>query len=170
MKKLMLVTAMVLGFAGMSFAQGETANTGALVKGNVVMAVGILESGTLDFGNIAVNSTPTPINPNSAPSVPLFTVTGAPSAQVYFTFGSSLSLTGPGTPLTFTPNLVGSNVTGNQSGATTVNSGNTNLVPLDAVNGNYFVWLGGSVAAIPALQTVGAYSGTFTLTVTYAGY
>lgn len=170
MKKLMLVAAMVLGFAGMSFAQGQTANAGALVKGNVVMAVGILESGTLDFGNIAVNSTPTPINPNTAAGVPLFTVTGAPSAQVYFTFGSSLSLTGPGTALTFTPNLVGSNVTGDQSGATTVNSGNTNLVHLDATNGNYFVWLGGSVATIPVGQTVGAYSGTFTLTVTYAGY
>ena len=170
MKKSMLVAAMVLGFAGMSFAQGQTANTGALVKGDVVMAVGITESGTLDFGNIAVNSTPTPINPNSAAGVPLFTVTGAPSAQVYFTYGSSLSLTGAGTALTFTPNLVGTNVAGDQSGATTVNSGNTNLVPLDAVNGNYFVWLGGSVATIPVGQTVGTYQGTFTLTVTYAGY
>ncbi len=151
-----------------AFAQ-TSASTNVTVQADVILGLTISVSpSALNYGYVVAGSTPPLVLPAKA-GVPEFTITGNPGSSVYFGWSGTISLTGPGTDLIFTPAFAGNN-TGTQSGSTTISSGSSNTYLLNSPGGNYYVWLGGSLAAIPSNQTVGTYSGTLTLTVTYAGY
>ena len=170
MKKLMLVTAMVLGLAGMSLAQ-SSASAPVTVNATVIQGLTLAVTGATGFGTVVAGTTPATDNPNTPPagmSAALITATGNGGNTVTVTFAASALLTGTGAALTFTPTLVGDPSNANQGTAAAVASGGT--VTLSGVTGsagNYYFWLGGSLAAIPANEVPGSYSGTLTLTVSY---
>lgn len=167
MKNLILVAAMVLGIAGMSFAQ-NSASTNVNVSATVIQGITLTVSGTLNFGTVVAGTTPAALSANTNGSAPLFTATANGATSLTVTYGATVSLTGPGTALTFTPSVVGANSSSNQSSATSVASGSTVTTSGSTGSaGHYYFWLGGSLAAIPAAQTPGTYSGSFTLTVNY---
>ena len=167
MKRAMLVAAMILGIAGMSFAQ-NSANTNVTVSTTVIQGITLTVSGTLNFGTVVAGTTPAALSANTNGSAPLFTATANGATSLTVTYGATVSLTGPGTALTFTPSVVGANSSSNQSSATSVASGSTVTTSGSTGSaGHYYFWLGGSLAAIPAAQAPGSYSGSFTLTVNY---
>ncbi len=131
------------------------------VTATLTGTVSLSAAGALNFGAVVAGATPAPsLSAQTNTSAPEFTATGTRAASTV-TYSSSLSLAGPGTPLTFTPSLFGSS-TNTQSGSASIASG-------AALNkaGNFYFWLGGSLNAIPSGQTPGSYSGTFILRLTY---
>ncbi len=165
MKKLMLVAAMVLGFAGMSFAQ-PGANGTATINANVWQGLTMtVSNATLNLGNLVAGTTPTAVDPTTG-TVPAFTVTGDGARSVVVTYDATVALSGPSSStMTFATNFVGDN-TNSQSAATTV----TSPITLSGTNynsGNYYMWLGGNVGTIPSNQTPGSYTGTFHVSVNY---
>ena len=162
MKKLMLVATMVLGFAGMSFAQ-LTANGSANLKLQIVTAMAMAVNGSVNFGSFATGTSGTE---SVAPaSGAVFTVTGTPGASFSVTLPTSASLTDSTSTITFTPNLEASANGTSNSG--TPSTGSVYTLNLSGTNsGKYFFLLGGSVD-LAGTETAGAYSGTYTLTATY---
>ena len=166
MRKLALTTILVLATAAISSAQ-NTANTNVPVNATVIQGLTlIVTGGPLNFGSIVAGTTPAAIVAKS--STVYFTATGDGGHLVGVTFPAMVSMTGPGTALTFTPSVYGANNSGGQSSSTQVTSSTSvNLSGSTGSAGNYYFWLGGQLNAIPSGQTIGSYSGTFTLTVTY---
>ncbi|HEY9165782.1 MAG TPA: hypothetical protein VIS48_06425, partial [Candidatus Kryptonia bacterium] len=74
MKNLILVSAMVLGIAGMSFAQ-NSASTNVNVSATVIQGITLTVSGTLNFGTVVAGTTPAALSANTNGSAPLFTAT-----------------------------------------------------------------------------------------------
>jgi hypothetical protein len=170
MQRLHLLFILIVGYASLTFAQ-NTATQGVPVNATVIQGVQLAVSNTLDFGSVVAGTTPAAINPNTATGIPFYTATGNGGDKLTVTYSSSISLTGPGTPLTFTPNLVGSSNSGSQSSATSVANNSTVTLSGSTGNaGNYYFWLGGALSAIPSNQTPGAYTGTFILRVTYTNH
>lgn len=166
MKRLMLAAAIVIATAGMSFAQ-SSANTNVTVNAAVIQGLTISATGTLDFGNIVAGTTPAALDAQTNGSAPMITVTGNGATPISVTF-STASLSGPGTALTFTPSVYGDASSSNQATSSQVlNSGSVTLSGTSGSAGNYYFWLGGSLSAIPAAQTPGSYSGSWTITVNY---
>lgn len=166
MKKLMLTIAMVLGTVGMSFAQ-NTANQNVTIDAAVMQGLVLaVNNGTLNLGTLVAGTTPTPVSP--ATSSIEFTLTGNGTSNVTVTY-SPVTLNGPSSStMTFTPNLTGDPSAANQGSAASVTSGGTvTLSGTNYTSGNYYFWLGGNVGTLPSAQTPGAYTGTFTLNVTY---
>ncbi len=166
MKKLMLTAAMVLATVGTSFAQ-SSAGQNVTINASVIQALTLaVNTATLDLGTMVAGTTPTPVSPATSPIQ--FTLTGNGSSVITVTY-SAVTLNGPSSStMTFTPNLTGDASTANQGTASSVTSSST--VTLSGSNyssQNYYFWLGGSVGSLPAAQTPGSYSGTFTLNVTY---
>lgn len=167
MKKLALVAAMILGIAAMSFAQSN-ASTNINVSSTVIQGITISTTGTLAFGTIVAGTTPAALSANTNGSAPKVTVTANGGTVITVTYPASVALTGPGTDLTLTPTVVGSTNTSGQATATSVTSGTTVTTSgTTGTAGNYYFWLGGSLAALPSAQTPGAYTGTVTLSVNY---
>ena len=167
MKKLMLVAAMVLGTTAISFAQ-SSANKNVNVTATVIQGLTLAATGTLGFGTVVAGTTPAALSAQTNGSAPMFTATGDGGHVLTVTYLATASLTGPGTALTFTPSVYGDASSGNQSGSTPVASGSiVHLTGSTGSAGNYYFWLGGALSAIPSSQTPGAYSGTFTLNVSY---
>ena len=163
MKKLMLVATMVLGFAGMSFAQSLTANTSADLKLQIVASMGMTVSGSVNFGSFATATSGTEsVTPASGA---VFTVTGTPGTSFYVTLPASPSLTNGTTTITFTPNLEAS-VDGTTNSGTPSTGSVYTFNATGANSGKYFFLLGGSVD-LAGSETAGAYSGTYVLTATY---
>jgi hypothetical protein len=174
MKTLIITAVALLGVAGSAVAQGITAQGTATASLDVVSGISITKDADPDFGNIAQGqgtvtldntgalTSSSGITSQTDATVGKFSVTGFSTAQFSIST-SNATLTGPGTAITFTPTLYG-NGTDNAAAATSgVTSGT--LVD-DAGTGKYFIYVGGSVA-VPAGQTVGAYSGTVTVDVAY---
>lgn len=166
MKKLMLTIAMVLGTFGMSFAQ-NTANQNVTINAAVIQGLTLsVSTGTLNLGTLVAGTTPSPVSAKTSPIQ--FTLTGNGASSVTVTY-ANVTLNGPSSSMmTFTPDFTGDPTSANQGSAASVSSGST--VTLSGSNygaGNYYFWLGGNVGTIPAAQTPGAYTGTFTLNVTY---
>ena len=154
---------MVLGFAGMSFAQ-LTANESANLKLQIVTAMGMTVSGSVNFGSFATGTNGTEsVTPASGA---VFTVTGTPGTSFYVTLPASASLTNGTTTITFTPNLEAS-VDGTSNSGTPPSTGSVYTLNASGTNsGKYFFLLGGSVD-LAGTETAGAYSGTYILTATY---
>jgi Domain of unknown function (DUF4402) len=166
MKKLMLTIAMVLGTFGMSFAQNN-ANQNVTINAAVIQALTLsVNTATLNLGTMVAGTTPTAVDPTTSPIQ--FTLTGNGGSVIHVSY-AAVTLSGPSaSTMTFTPNVTGDPSSSNQASATAVASGST--VTLSGANyssQNYYFWLGGGVGSLPSNQTPGAYSGTFTLNVTY---
>jgi len=168
MKRIYLALMVVLAFSSLTFAQNNAA-TGVTVNATVIQGLTLTVANTLGFGTIVAGTTPAAISANTGSGIPLYTATGnGGKVLTSVTYPATVSLTGPGTALTFTPSLVGASLSTSQATATAVTSGSS--VTLSGTTGSpgyYYFWLGGSLAALPAGQTPGAYTGTFTLTVSY---
>jgi len=166
-RKVHLIAPLILLFVSLSIAQ-NTASTGVQVNASVIQGITLAVSGTLNFNNAVAGTTPNAINPNTATGIPLYTATANGGSILTVSWSTPLSLTGPGTALSYTPSLVGSQSSGSQSTASSVTNGGTVTISGSSGSaGNYYFWVGGSLAAIPSGQTPGSYSGTFTLTVHY---
>ncbi len=163
MKKLMLAAAMVLGFAGMSFAQ-LTANATANLKLQIVASMSMNVSGSVNFGSFATTTSGTEsVTPASGA---LFTVSGTPGASFAVTLpSSSTTLSNGTTSITFTPTLEASVDGTTNSGTPSTGSAYT-LGSSGTNSGKYYFLLGGSVT-LGGSETAGAYTGTYTLTATY---
>ena len=149
-----------------SFAQ-NTASTGVAINANVIQGLTLtLSGGPLSLGTIVAGTTPAAIDPQK--SSVLFTVAGNGGSAVKVSY-SNVTLNGPsGATLTFTPNVYGSSSLTAQGASTSVSSGTTvNLRGSSGSEGDFYLWLGGNLSAVPAGQTTGSYSGTFTMTVSY---
>ncbi len=163
MKRLMLV-AMVLSLAGMSYAQSSangTATINAYIEKGLTMSV---SNSTLNLGNLVAGTTPAAVNPASG-TVPTFTVTGDGGHAVNVTYDASVMLTTAGDSLSFATDFRGDG-TNDQAGATTVPA-SVNLSNSSPASGNFYMWLGGNVGTIPSAQTPGTYTGTFHVLVSY---
>jgi len=163
MKKLMLgLTALstLLVASQLTFAQ-SSASANVTVNAKVIASLSITPtSATLDFGEVAQGTSPAAIAPASGIA---FTVAGEPNHAATLTYNSTATLhqtTGSAT-LTFTANVIG-NTTNSTSGAASFPSS----ITLNG-SGNYYIWLGGDLGNIPANQTTGQYTGTYTIQVHY---
>ena len=142
----------------------------AEVQATVVSALALTRTGTTDFGtfdNHAHVESINPAGPAAGQSTAQFSAVGASGASILITFDASVTLClaagcAAGT-MTFTPNVASSQAD-NQPGAT------PNLLTGSAVqlstNGSHFFWLGGTLAVNTNQQT-GAYSGVFSMSVSY---
>ncbi len=144
----------------------QTITATATLTGNVSMSV----TGSLDFGLVVAGTTPPSLSAQSgtAPSITT-SVTHGGGGQITVTYSPRTVLNDPyGNTLTFTPSLFGSNVAGNQAGATAVTSGSSlTLSGRRNQTGYYYFWLGGALNPVPNGQQPGTYSGNFVLSVTY---
>ena len=120
-------------------------------------------AGNLNFGAVMPNMTVS-IDARSS-HAGLFSVDGNAASLLSITYTSpSLTLyDGFGDNLSFVPQIVGDQVETSQSSASVVASGSQ--VTLSGT-GKYFIWFGGSVF-VPNSQPNGAYSGIFSMTVSY---
>lgn len=146
-------------------AQAQSSASGDLnVNVTVIKALTLTKIvGTdLDFGTNAAGTTPAAIA--HADGVQ-FEADGQANTSITVNHDGNISLTGGGgDPIPFTADFRGFN-TNTSGSAAAVADGAT--VTLDATNGNYFFWLGGSLAALPANQVAGSYTAIWTLSVAY---
>lgn len=164
-----VLSLLVLGLSQAAAAQ-TSGNTNTNVSAAVVTGVSIVPTGgadgigDIDFGLVSPNQTVS-VNANSNASAGLYTVTGGPGSIMTVIFTSpSLTLSdGLGNQLSFTPQLVGAQLSTSQGTAASV--ANNSHVTLGGT-GHYYLWLGGSIT-IPNGQAGGTYTGTFNLTVSY---
>ncbi len=142
--------------AGTTFAQSTTVSTAA----EIIEAITFTEIAGLNFGKVdntagsviisttgGVTGTKTQVSGGTTSAAEL-TVSGAANETYSITVPTTTTLTGPGTAL---------NVTGLNHNST----GN-----LDATTGEETVNIGGTLT-VPGGQTIGAYSGTISVTVSY---
>jgi hypothetical protein len=151
-------------------AQAQTSSS-AEVKAAVVSGLALTRTGTTDFGffeNHAHVEIIDPLNPGSGRSTAQFTASGSPGALVLVSFSPSVTLCSAvigcsSATMTFIPNLA-SSATDNPAAATPnlLVGGVVQLNP----TGSHYLWLGGSLA-VNANQAIGAYIGTFNLSITY---
>ena len=183
MKKLILIIAMLLGFAGMSLAQ-FTANANVDVSAKIVSTLSITAtSGSeLKFGTLAQGATTATINAKTDPKAVELDIHGTPGAGITVSWNATTELgDASGHTIPFTPAINGLT-------ATTATQGSSNSISSsDKVNlegtfpstgsGNYYLWVGGQLGSTPGTidgnQALGNYSTAasngvpLTVTVTY---
>jgi len=169
MKKLMLVAAMVLGLAGMSFAQTGSIKNGTLSIGTTVLpGLTVSDKHDLALGSVVQGQTKD-VSPTTAAGggvqVGEFLVNGDPSHNVIFTFSADANLVSGANTILFTQDVPVWNTTESQSGTTAFAGTGGGTVALYS-DGNLYIFVGGSVTA-SATQQAGTYSGTYTLQVQY---
>lgn len=166
MRKLMLTAAIVLGAAGMTFAQ---TNATVTVTATVITPVSITSGATLAFGNVTQGATAT-INPTSSNAAEL-TVTGEASTPITISWNTDVTLTDASgsNPITFSPSLYGSETAFGSNGTSLTNSANSSGNTYS--DGKYYITVGGSINTGTA--PTGSYSTNYTngipltVTVTY---
>ncbi|HQT90840.1 MAG TPA: DUF4402 domain-containing protein [Candidatus Kryptobacter bacterium] len=144
------------------------ANQNIPISADIIRGLSITSTGVLNFGLIVAGTTP-PAQTAQSGTAPLITAAGNSGRRITVTYSATTFLNdGFGHTLTFTPSVYGSNIAGDQAGATVVASGsNVYLSGSGRVTGYYYFWLGGALSPVPTVQPAGNYSGTFTLTVNY---
>ncbi len=163
---LLLAAAIVVATAGLSYAQSSQ-STGVTLNASVIQGMTLtVSNSSLNLGSLVAGTTPAALSAATSPIQ--FTLTANGTSPVTVTF-ASVTMSGPSkSSLNFTPAVTGDASSANQATAATVTSGQT--ITLGGTNfsaTNYYFWLGGNVGTLPANQTPGNYTGTFTLTVTY---
>lgn len=174
MKKLLVATALVFAAVQISFAQNN-ASSGVTLAATVIQGLTVSVSGQDNFGTIVAGTTPSALNAQTATvgsaagNIAQVALTGNGAQTIHVTYDATDNLTKSGaTNITFTPSVYGASSSSNQSTSTVVNSGGTvTLSGSSGSAGNYYFWIGGSLSALPANQTPGNYSGTWTISVTY---
>jgi hypothetical protein len=95
-----------------------------------------------------------------------FTIVGDASATIDLIFPSSLTLSKVGADdITVTLDVNGADVNTAQATSTDLSTGAD--LTTHATNGNYFLWVGGSIPSLASGQVAGTYTGTATFTVAY---
>ena len=168
MKKIYLLALVVIGFSANSFAQSEK---NATATATIIAPINLSKDADMSFGNIAVNPTTpggtvllpavtgTPGRVASAgvtlpavtgtPLAAKFTVTGEIGSAYTISLPATIVLTGTGTNMSIVPNC---SITLLNGGALTT--------------GSQIFYVGGTLT-VAAVQTAGAYSGTFNVSVNY---
>jgi len=166
MKKLMLVAAVVLGTAAMSFAQSQVAPQ-ITIATTVITDLSVVSQQDMNFGNVGSNSgavTLDPKNLHTQQQPGEFEVLGQKSTPVNISYSAPAALTdGTNTIPWTTTNLIGYNSNTVGSASSVING---SQVTLDVTSGNYYFWLGGTIT-LAASQAAGSYTSHFTLTVAY---
>jgi hypothetical protein len=170
MKRGLIGLTMGFAVAAMSTAPAAaqtTASDAIQVTGTVAGALTVTGSSDLQFGIIIPGLART-ILP-SDPGAGTFLVSGQPGASVQLTFPTLPTFIGNGTPADDIPlalSLVYNTVNNATTGTTVDPSATTPTTSLEAVSGNLYIFLGGTVTPAGA-QTPGAYANTFTLQAAY---
>jgi hypothetical protein len=163
MKNLIFVAVLLLIVSSLSFGQSASAN----VTANVTAALTIVKTNDLALSTVTRGSFVKVLSKDAAAAA--FTITGtAPSQGITVTVSSLTNLTSAvgGYTMPFTQEIpIHSDVVTGQSTALDFSALTGGPATTDAVNGNLWVWIGGSVTA-SAGQAAGSYSGTFTVSVT----
>jgi len=179
MKRVTFIAVLVMALESITYAQksgGAAVNLGAnIVQGLIVGS----PSGTLYFGD---NASHTIVKGAVAGSDTMVTVGGTDSRAVNFSVtgdgGQSVTVTVPGSAtltgsvsgsLTFTPSAGYNTSNSDQTGMTTVTSGNSYSLG----GGSYstktiYIWLGGTLSS-PSNAAPGSYSGNISISVAYTG-
>jgi Mat/Ecp fimbriae major subunit len=153
------------------------ASTSATASAEIIALLSLekVEGAEIDFGIIAQGTTAT-LNPNtsavengglqnSSTSVGAFIIGGAPGASVLLNFDQQVTLDGPDASLTMNTNLV-YNSDNDQASAGQITTSASNIELSEGDAGNGYIWVGGEIE-VSASQTVGTYSGTFSISVEY---
>lgn len=165
------ITVSVMVTVGTStYTADQTISVTATLTGSVSLSV----NGSLNFGTVIAGTTPPSITAQSGTAASITaSVSGGGGRNVTITFPSSTTMTDSyGHSLMFLPSVYGTNISGDQAGATPVTSGSS--VTLSGRRGRrrggtgyYYIWVGGSLNAVPPGQAPGNYVGNFWITVTY---
>lgn len=163
MKKFLVVTAMVLGLAGMSWA-APPISADATINLTITTAMTIGVTGSVDFGSLTYGTSGAQtVAPTSGAK---FMVQGPPGGAFTVGLPSSVNLSNGTTTFAFTPDLGASSDGSTVDGTTPTDGGSYNLNSSGTDQGKYYFLLGGSVT-LAGTETTGNYTGTYTLTVTY---
>jgi hypothetical protein len=150
-------------------AGGQVSSTSE-VRATVASTLALTRIGTTDFGyfeNHAHVEIINPMSPAPGQSTAQFTASGTPGAFVLVSFDANVTLCAAtvcslGT-MTFIPNVASSAT--NSQAASIANLTSGSAVQISAT-GSHFFWLGGSLT-VNANQKTGAYSGTFSMSLSY---
>jgi len=157
-KKLLVVAVLLLIISSLSFGQ-TTGN--ATVTATVQATLSIIKTNDLALGNVQRGGTATVLSTD--PGAAAFTISGTASSQVTTTLSALADLTSNGHNMPFTLQTPIYNTSNTQTGASAF--GAAPYIASTNVDGNLWVWFGGSVTA-SAGQAAGTYSGTITVSVT----
>lgn len=173
MKKILSTFAFALLLAGSAFAQ-----TTFSANATVVEALTIAEARATDFANLPADFSTAPVaidptdgtgtgNVSGTQVTGLISVDGANGATVDVVFDASFTLNGPGAEtLTFAPSLATTDADASTNPTTAAALAGGSFT-LDAGDGSSTIVVGGSLTASATPLTVGAYSGTGSITVSY---
>lgn len=150
---------MVVGFAGMSWAQ-----TGVTVSANVVTALTVAKVQDLSFGSVLQGDTVTVASASAKAGE--FKVTGTLDVPVTYTFSAPSSLLSGSNSISFAPAYPVYDTTQSYSGGTPFTSTTSQTLTLSTSTTSVWIYVGGTVG-VGASTPTGSYSGTYTLTVTY---
>lgn len=162
MKNIFAIAVILMAFAaGESYAQSQSATVNLVVNS----AISIVKNRDMNFGTLSQGITTTSISPiTGGASAAAFTVTAAASTLLNVTFATTDLTDGGGHTITFAGAGTLSGLNANtQASSASVSSGGT--VTTNG-SGNYYFWAGGTATLSPT-QAANAYSGTFTLTLSY---
>ncbi|MCP5062523.1 MAG: DUF4402 domain-containing protein [Ignavibacteriae bacterium] len=149
---------------GSIFAQ-STASIDEPVSINIQQGLSMSKvAGDLEFGDYISTGSDGTVSKTPADGVN-FEVLGTPGA-ITVTFADATLNDGGANNLTFVPNVEETGGSNTYVGANTVTTGGSvNLVD-DAGEGKLYLWVGGNIDVLAATP-IGAYTGTFTLSVAY---
>ena len=161
------LAALALAFVATTAQAQNTANVDATAT--VVSPLTLtLSSGAIDFGNVFPGTTPAAITPASGAK---FVAAGYASAEVDFQFTTvpaSLSDGANNLGITFQYCVDNDDDAAACAVSGSAATGVANVVNLTA-GGAAQLWLGATLAAIPANQPAGSYTGQVSLQVNYTG-
>ena len=163
MKKLLAIAVLFTVLAASeSFAQ--PANATATVSLTVNNALSLATNRNMAFGVVVQGVTTATINPiTGGATAAMFTLGASATTPVTVTFSSTDLQSGVNTISFAGAGTLSGNSTNVQASSTNVTSGSTVTT---SGTGAYFFWAGGT-ATLLATQPTGAYSGSFTISVTY---
>ncbi len=164
MKNLFATAVLFTAFmSGSAFAQ-INGSASATVNLTVNAQVTVTNVRNLNFPAHVQDSTAATVNPNSGGTeAAYFILQTSANHSCSVTFSSTAMTFSTGT-INWTPSVVGASASTSQTSAPSVTSGSN--VTTNGT-GYYYFWVGGSTDPITNTLPAGAYSGQFTLTVTY---
>ena len=160
-----------LGLTALMFAPSAQAQVSASISADAVVQIALAASAgdNLDFGAVFPGTTRN-ILP-SDPSSGSFQLLGSANAEVSLTFdltGAQNLVNGVNNlPVTYSSTSAAHNVLNSRAGATVFDPNVSLTRRLDAVTGELWLFIGGSVS--PAAQPAGPYTGTIVLNAAYTG-
>ncbi len=166
MKHLILITACIVLFTGVSFSQGESASDVASVTVTVVGAMEVSAEQDLEFGTM-VQGNAKDVLSNETGNAAMFRIGATSDVNITVTLTPPGILSGPGADITFTAfdpyrsdDATGSTLT-LLNGWVTAGGGTLQT------NGNeVYLWLGGGIS-LAGDQAAGVYSGDYEVAALY---